>query len=99
MTVDSFVIGAGERYDFVVNAGQEISSYWIRLHGLMDCAPKKVFQAAIFRYNGAPETEPEETLTYENTNRAGRVRLALNYCRSVFVSQLLVCFFKDIESS
>lgn len=74
--VDSVVIDAGERYDFVVNAGQEISSYWIRLHGLMDCTPKEVFQAAIFRYVGASKTEPKEMLTYENTNRPGKVCLA-----------------------
>lgn len=73
LAVDSLVIDAGERYDFVVNAGQTISSYWIRLHGLMDCIPKQVFQAAILRYNGAQETEPEEILTFENTNRTGRV--------------------------
>lgn len=71
--VDSLVIHAGERYDFIVNAGQEISSYWIRLHGLMDCGPKRVFQAAILRYHGALETEPDAILTYENTNRLGKV--------------------------
>lgn len=73
-TVDSLVIDAGERYDFIVNASQEISSYWIRLHGLMDCSHKEVFQAAILRYHGAPEIEPETTLTYDNTNRPGKVR-------------------------
>lgn len=73
LVVDSVVIDAGERYDFVVNAGQEISSYWIRLHGLMDCIPQKVFQAAILHYEGAQIIEPEEILTYENTKRPGRV--------------------------
>jgi hypothetical protein len=71
--VDSMVIHAGERYDFVVEANQTVSSYWIRLHGLMDCTPKRVFQAAILRYKGAPEVEPEEILTYENTKRPGKV--------------------------
>ena len=71
--VDSVVIDAGERFDFVIKANQEISSYWMRLHGLMDCRPKEVFQAAIIRYNGAPETEPEEILTYDNTRRPGKV--------------------------
>ncbi|KZS15189.1 Laccase 2 [Daphnia magna] len=76
--VDSLVIHAGERYDFIVNAGQEISSYWIRLHGLMDCGPKRVFQAAILRYHGALETEPDAILTYENTNRLGKVLNPVN---------------------
>ena len=79
------VIDAGERYDFVVNAGQAISSYWIRLHGLMDCSPKRVFQAAIFRYNGAPAIEPKEILTYENSNRPGRVRLIEKYNLKIFL--------------
>lgn len=71
--VDSLIVDAGERYDFVVNAVQQLSSYWIRLHGLMDCRPKQVFQAAILRYYGAPEIEPEEVLTFENTERFGKV--------------------------
>lgn len=73
VAVESFVVHAGERYDFVLNAGQQVSSYWIRLHGLMDCRPRKVFQAAILQYEGAPDTEPEEILTYENTKRDGKV--------------------------
>lgn len=72
--VDSIVIDAGERYDFVLNADQDVDSYWIRMHGLMDCGPKQVFQSAILRYQGAPETEPEEILTFENTARPGKVR-------------------------
>lgn len=39
----------------------------------MDCGPKRVFQAAILRYHGALETEPDAILTYENTNRLGKV--------------------------
>jgi len=71
--VDSFVISAGERYDVVLNASQQISNYWIRLHGLMDCAVTEVFQAAILQYNGASGDEPEDKLTYENTERQGKV--------------------------
>ena len=35
--VGSLVTYAGERFDFVINANQLISNYWIRLRGLMDC--------------------------------------------------------------
>lgn len=77
-SVDSFVISAGERYDFVLNASQAISSYWIRLHGLMDCNVNRVFQAAILRYQGAPDNEPSDILTYENTNRQGKVTTVNN---------------------
>ncbi len=62
-----------------MNASQDISSYWIRLHGLMDCYPKKIFQAAILRYSGSPEVEPEEILTYENTKRPGKVYPTLSF--------------------
>lgn len=68
------VVHAGERYDFILNANQDISSYWIRLHGLMDCWFNQVFQGAILRYDGAPEEEPEGSLTYENTKRNAKVR-------------------------
>jgi hypothetical protein len=39
----------------------------------MECTPNKVFQGAILRYKSAPEVEPEETLTYENTKPLGKV--------------------------
>ena len=67
------MLNSGERFDFIIHANQSVSSYWIRLHGLMECTPNKVFQGAILRYKGAPEVEPETTLTYENTKRLGRV--------------------------
>ena len=67
------MISAGERYDVVLNATQEISNYWIRLHGLMDCNVDEVFQAAILQYDGAPDDEPDDILTYENTRRQGKV--------------------------
>lgn len=73
--MDSIVIDAGERYDFILEANQSVSSYWVRLHGLMDCTPRRVFQGAILRYESAPEVEPEETLTFENTKPLGKVRI------------------------
>ncbi len=76
------MIDAGERFDFVLRANQTVSTYWIRLHGLMDCFHKRVFQAALLRYEGAAHTEPEDELTYENTARPGKVyhpRLDIDY--------------------
>lgn len=67
------VVHAGERYDFILNANQDVSTYWMRLHGLMDCWHQQVFQGAVLRYEGATEEEPEEVLTYENTARHGKV--------------------------
>ena len=72
--VDSFVISAGERYDFVLAATQPVDTYWIRFHGLMDCNVNEVFQAAILHYEGAPDAEPTRVLTYNNTMRPGKVK-------------------------
>lgn len=33
----SLVTYAGERYDFILEANNEIDNYWIRYRGLMDC--------------------------------------------------------------
>ena len=74
LAVDSLVISAGERFDFVLMTTQPVSSYWIRLHGLMDCNVHGVYQAAILQYDGAPDTEPAAVLSYENTKRPGKVR-------------------------
>lgn len=71
--MDSIVLGAGERFDVVIQANQEINSYWMRFHGLTNCIPPRIFQGAILRYNGAADMEPEEMLTYENTERFGKV--------------------------
>ena len=73
--VDSFVIFAGERYDFVLHADQVVGNYWIRARGLNDCVGKKTHQAAILRYEGAPETDPAGVVDYESANRLGTVRL------------------------
>lgn len=37
VSATSLVTYAGERYDFVIEANNEIDNYWIRFRGLMDC--------------------------------------------------------------
>lgn len=66
MEVGSIVTYAGERFDFVLNANQEVGNYWIRLKGLMDCSEvfTSAFQVAILRYEGAPDEEPTAELSY-----------------------------------
>ncbi|XP_002067090.2 L-ascorbate oxidase [Drosophila willistoni] len=66
MDVGSIVTYSGERFDFVLNANQEVGNYWIRLKGLMDCSElfTSAFQVAILRYEGAPDEEPSEELSY-----------------------------------
>ncbi|XP_039275445.1 laccase isoform X2 [Nilaparvata lugens] len=57
---------AGERWDFVLNANASVGNYWIRFKGLMDCDERftKAHQAAILRYQGAPDEEPGSKLSY-----------------------------------
>nr|XP_039255938.1 laccase-like [Styela clava] len=54
--VTSLVINGGERFDFVVNASQNISNYWIRIQGLAD-RPEQALRA-ILRYQGAAIEDP-----------------------------------------
>ncbi|KAH8418852.1 hypothetical protein KR222_004583 [Zaprionus bogoriensis] len=66
MDVGSIVTYSGERFDFVLNANQEVANYWLRLKGLMDCSERftSAFQVAILRYEGAPDEEPSAQLGY-----------------------------------
>ncbi|XP_077975451.1 uncharacterized protein LOC120332721 [Styela clava] len=54
--VTSLVVHGGERFDFVVNASQDISNYWIRIQGMADCRNQS--QRAILRYQGAGTEDP-----------------------------------------
>jgi len=72
MEVGSIVTYSGERFDFVLNANQEVDNYWLRLKGLMDCSERftSAFQVAILRYEGARDVEPSAGLGY-NHNATG----------------------------
>ncbi|CRL02097.1 CLUMA_CG015286, isoform A [Clunio marinus] len=67
---------AGERWDFIVNANQEVGNYFIRARGGMDCDERftSAFQMAVLHYQGAPEEDPKEKPSYD-MKREG---LALN---------------------
>nr|BAJ06131.1 laccase 1 isoform S [Nephotettix cincticeps] len=66
VVADSLVSYAGERWDFVLNANQEVGNYWIRFAGLMDCDQRftSAHQVAVLHYEGAPELEPKEPVGY-----------------------------------
>ncbi|KAJ7256372.1 laccase 1 [Mycena rebaudengoi] len=53
LLVDSLQISAGQRYSFVLNAGQPVGSYWIR--AVPDSGPGGL---AILRYRGAQQIDP-----------------------------------------
>lgn len=70
--VEFFNIFAGERFDFVLHASLPIANYWIRAIGLADCAVKHAKQIAILRYVGAPDENPTEIFTWNDTYRRGK---------------------------
>jgi L-ascorbate oxidase len=57
---------AGERFDIIVEMDQMVDNYWIRFKGLLDCGPdyKSIYQVAVLRYDGAPETDPNVEMSY-----------------------------------
>lgn len=78
--MDSFIISAGERVDFVPVPGSVVtnnSAYYMRIRGLNDCDDTKngVHQHAILRYDNAdtvvPRTFPPPT--YLNAIKNGLV--------------------------
>ena len=73
VTVDYFIIYAGERWDFVVNASQPVGNYWINLKGLLD----GLHTTAILRYKGAPESNPAGNPSYDTMTAAGVVSFFL----------------------
>ncbi|XP_076258209.1 uncharacterized protein LOC143195157 [Rhynchophorus ferrugineus] len=56
---ESLVTYAGERFDFVLNADQPKSLYWIRFRGLMDCDERfnRAHQVAVLEYEGFEDYE------------------------------------------
>lgn len=57
--VDSIVLNSAERFDFVLDANQEIDSYWMRFRGFLECG--SVFSTAVLYYNGSNSSEPLES--------------------------------------
>ncbi|KAJ4431319.1 hypothetical protein ANN_19916, partial [Periplaneta americana] len=58
VVIDYFDIFSGERYDFVLNATNEIKSYWIKVQGMGPCALDNIYQLAVLQYEGANTAIP-----------------------------------------
>jgi len=56
--VDYIIIHAGERYDFILHADQEVSNYWIRAETLEANVRDTHLAEAILHYEGAEEPDP-----------------------------------------
>jgi hypothetical protein len=64
----------GERFDFILNANQDIKNYWIRVKGFLHC--RNVYQTAILNYEEElPSSIPVALpFNYSTMDRLGLVR-------------------------
>lgn len=78
---ESVVTYAGERFDFILNADQQVGLYWMRFRGLMDCDDrfKSANQVAVLQYAGSSNSDyPVADVNYENSHKKGLQINALN---------------------
>nr|AAN17506.1 laccase 1 [Manduca sexta] len=80
ITATSLVTYAGERYDFILDANNEIDNYWIRFRGLMDCDEiyTRAKQVAVLHYEGAMDLEPPGDPSWFELHNEGLQLNALN---------------------
>ena len=67
VTVNSFVINPGERFDFVIKANQAVETYWMTFRGLLLCETGGAFGRAILKYETARDVEPPEVSETNST--------------------------------
>lgn len=77
----SLVTTSGERYDFILNADQEIGNYWMKFRGLADCDEKfnSAFNVAVLHYDTAPDKLPDSVVTYASIVPTGLVSFTIHY--------------------
>ncbi|KAL1123321.1 hypothetical protein AAG570_002407 [Ranatra chinensis] len=91
--VDSIVLTAGERYDFVVNANQEVSCYWMRFRGFGDCTfgGLMVHEEASLCYYGTQQPDVHISTNYIDGERAGKVPKVIKIVRNILIDLHLDC--------
>jgi hypothetical protein len=52
----------------VITANKAIENYWIRVKGMADCEETSIYQTAVLRYEGSPDSMPEAEVNYENAD-------------------------------
>lgn len=60
-TLDNIFVAIGQRYDIIIDADQDVDSYWfnVTMFPTSGCGTSKNLKpAAIFRYDGAPDALP-----------------------------------------
>ncbi|XP_014239494.1 laccase-2-like [Cimex lectularius] len=70
--VDSFMLGAGDRFDFILNATAKSDCYWMRMRAFGDCDENKssVHAEALLCYDNVTINDQKEH-SYEEANRPG----------------------------
>lgn len=63
----NFILSTAERFDFILNANQQLGSYWIQVRLTGPCASREIIQLGILRYAGSTVTEPQLTRPTYNT--------------------------------
>lgn len=74
--VSTFMIHAGERYDFILEANQTVNNYYLTVQGMIDCGKDflKTRQAAVIHYDTAPTYDFNQQIpSYESMNVDGVV--------------------------
>ncbi|TRY73881.1 hypothetical protein TCAL_12804 [Tigriopus californicus] len=80
LPVKSFVLAAGERYDFILEANQTPGTYLMRFGGLFDCAPTEAHGVALLHYEGTfLESLTNDTNYEDSINIVGPVLGPVNY--------------------
>ena len=77
--VESLVLYAGERFDFVLSTNQSVDNYWIKVKGIGDCRDKSTKQTAILRYDSSPDEDPKEPAGYNDMDRQGVVSYVCHF--------------------
>ncbi|XP_789921.3 L-ascorbate oxidase [Strongylocentrotus purpuratus] len=85
--VDMITLFSAERYDFILNADQSPTNYWIRVAGLYTCAQYQ--EVAILQYAGAPpDSKPESDKDLRAQGKVLNPQTALRDSETVLVSDL-----------
>lgn len=78
--LDSIMLSAGERYDFVVETKSTIANNFIKFRGEGElCGFDRIFQVAKLEYENATNELDQMSITYDDTYRAGRVSFTFIY--------------------
>lgn len=90
--VDSFMVGAGDRFDFILDANKKEGCYIMRFRGLGDCGPPKaergVHEEAILCYGNS--TIDFDNTSYEEGERSGLLLNPMEEFKTDYINQTLL---------